>query len=210
MNGLIEDAGKLRKKNVAVGSKYEIVYRAPDFKEVPKMMDELFSFMKKEKDLQPLIKSSVFHYEFEFIHPFMDGNGRMGRLWQSIMLYRYREIFEYIPVETIIKRRQMDYYNAIQVSQKKGESTEFIKFMLEIIKQATLELTKEVKPSYQQTEIRLNMARDHFGNKEFTRGDYLKLHNDISPTSATRDLTIAVENGILKKSGELNKRKYKF
>ncbi|MDP8213245.1 MAG: Fic family protein [Candidatus Zapsychrus exili] len=210
MDGLIGDSGKLRKVNVGVGSKGKIVHMAPKFAMVPELMDNLFSFMKDEQGLTPLIKSSIFHYEFEFIHPFVDGNGRIGRLWQSVMLYNYREIFAYIPIETAIKRKQMEYYLALQESQKQGESTPFIQFMLEVIKEATLELTKQVRPSNQQTEIRLDLAREHFRDKEFNRGDYLGVHNNISPTSATRDLAIAVEKGILEKSGELNKRKYRF
>ncbi|MDP8213544.1 MAG: Fic family protein [Candidatus Zapsychrus exili] len=210
MDGLVDNPGKLRKVNVGVGGEGKIIHMAPKFTMVPELMNNLFSFMKEEKDLTPLIKSSIFHYEFEFIHPFIDGNGRIGRLWQSVMLYNYREIFAYIPIETIIRRRQMEYYEALQESTKQGESTAFIKYMLEIIKEAALELTKKVRPSNQQTEIRLDLAKEHFKDKEFNRGDYLRIHNNISPTSATRDLAIAVEKEVLEKNGELNKRKYKF
>ena len=139
MDGLLEDAGSLRNRNVGVRSEVGLVHMAPKHTLVPELMDNLFLFLKKEKDLHPIIKSSVFHYEFEFIHPFMDGNGRIGRLWQSVILYNYDKIFEYIPVETIIKQRQMEYYEAIQKSTNQGESTAFIQFMLETIQQATIQ-----------------------------------------------------------------------
>ncbi len=210
MDGLIKEAGQFRKKNVAVGNQFEIVYTAPEHTLVPKLMDDLFLFMNEEKNLNPLIKSSIFHYEFEFIHPFIDGNGRIGRLWQSVILYKYLEVFEYIPIETIIKRRQMEYYEALQVSQQQGESTEFIRFMLEVIKEATERFTKEVKPSHQSAEIRLNMAKDQFGEKIFSRKDYLNLHKDISAPTASRDLTFAVDNKVLKKTGDKNTTKYYF
>ena len=210
MDGLIGNAGKLRNGNVGVRSESGIVHTAPKFTLVPELMDNLFTFMKEEKELHPLIKSSVFHYEFEFIHPFMDGNGRIGRLWQSVILYRYDKIFEYIPVETIIKRNQMEYYEAIQKSTNQGESTEFIKFMLETIKQATTQFTKGIKPSHQSTEIRLNIAKEHFGKTLFRRKDFLEIHNGISPQTATKDLAFATRNGLLEKTGENINTKYRF
>src|SRR3989338_3890963 len=108
MDGLVKDAGKLRKTNVGVRAGARIVHLAPSYARVPELMDGLFTFLKNEQDLHPLIRSSVFHYELEFIHPFSDGNGRIGRLWQSVILYNYRKIFEYIPVETVIRRRQAE------------------------------------------------------------------------------------------------------
>ena len=210
MGGLIKEAGQFRKKNVTVGNQFKIVYTAPEHALVPKLMDSLFLFMESERDLNPLIKSSIFHYEFEFIHPFIDGNGRIGRLWQSVILYKYLEVFEYIPIEKIIKRRQMEYYEALQVSKKKGESSEFIRFMLEVIKEATERFTKEVKPSHQSTEIRLNMARDQFGENTFSRKDYLNVHKNISAPTASRDLIFAADNKVLKKIGDKNTTKYYF
>ena len=210
MDGLIKDAGELRHGNVGVKAGSELVHMAPKFTLVPELMGNLFMFLKTEGELHPIIKSSVFHYEFEFIHPFMDGNGRIGRLWQSVILYGYDKIFEYIPVESIIKRYQMDYYKAIQESTKQGESTAFITFMLEVIKEATIQFTKGIKPSRQPIEIRLNIAREHFKEMMFRRRDYLKLHNDISPPTATKDLAFAVNNGLLKKEGDNITTSYKF
>ncbi len=210
MEGLITDAGKLRGGNVGIRSGGKIVHMAPKYTMVPQLMGDLFTFLKEETDIHPLIKSSVFHYEFEFIHPFMDGNGRIGRLWQSVILYNYRKIFEYIPVETVVKRRQMEYYDALAQSSKKGNSTVFIKFMLETIKEATLEFTKELKPVKQSTDLRIETAKNHFKNSSFSRKDYLQLHPNISTATASRDLTIAAANGILQKTGTKAQTKYLF
>lgn len=210
MNGLIKDAGKLRSINVGVRAGAQIVHMAPQHTRVPELMNNLFLFLKSEKDLHPLIQSSVFHYELEFIHPFADGNGRIGRLWQSVILYNYRSIFEYIPIETVIRRRQMEYYDALQTSTREGQSTVFIKFMLETIRQAMVEFAKEVKPVRQSGALRLTMAREHFWQKTFTRKDYLDLHKNISTATASRDLSIAVEEKILARKGEKATTEYRF
>ena len=101
---------------------------------VPSLMQDLFNWLKEVKEnVHPLIYSSVFHYEFVFIHPFGDGNGRMARLWQSALLSEWKEIFEYVPIESLIKEYQEEYYNVIDSCNKAGESTEFIEFMLKMI-----------------------------------------------------------------------------
>lgn len=210
MDGLVKDAGKLRRTNVGVRAGSRIVHMAPPHARVPELMDNLFTFLKNEKDLHPLIKSSVFHYELEFIHPFSDGNGRIGRLWQSVILYNYRKIFEYIPIETVIRRRQMEYYDALQMSTQEGRSTGFIKFMLETIRQAMVDFSREIKPVRQLSTLRLKMARDRFGQRAFTRKDYLEVHKNISTATASRDLAIAVTDKILARKGEKATTEYKF
>ncbi len=104
----------------------------------------------------------------------------------------------------------MEYYEAIQNSTNQGESTEFIKFMLETIKQATTQFTKGIKPSHQSTEIRLNIAEEHFGKILFRRKDFLEIHNEISPQTSTKDLAFATRNGLLEKTGENINTKYRF
>ena len=127
MKGILKNAGNFRNVNVGVGN-----YVAPPFNNVPQLMSELFEWLKNS-DEHPLIKSCVFHYEFEFIHPFSDGNGRIGRLWQSVILYNWKKVFSAIPTESIIRDYQKNYYEALEKSGAIGESTPFIEFMLEII-----------------------------------------------------------------------------
>ena len=132
MNQILKTAGDFRKVNVGVGGKDGVSHIAPQPNIVPKLMGQLFDWLK-QSDEHPLIKSSVFHYEFEFIHPFSDGNGRIGRLWQSLILYHWKEIFIAIPTERIVRDNQERYYQAIENSSEIGESTPFIEFMLEVI-----------------------------------------------------------------------------
>lgn len=132
MADLINDAGRYRKKGVGVFNGEECIHMAPSAERVPHLMADLFDWLKQTK-VHPLISSCVFHYEFEFIHPFMDGNGRLGRYWQTLLLSRWKEIFAWLPVETIVKKYQQQYYKAIAQCDAKGDSTEFISFMLRCI-----------------------------------------------------------------------------
>ena len=128
MKGLLENAGKLRTKSVGIVKGEEIAHVAPPGEMVLPFLKDLFKYLKNDKDIL-LIKSCVFHYEFEFIHPFLDGNGRIGRLWQTMILKEYSSVFEYLPIESIIKERQQEYYNVLGTSDKQGTSTVFIEFM---------------------------------------------------------------------------------
>ncbi|GAB6044809.1 hypothetical protein JCM11957_04070 [Caminibacter profundus] len=132
MQDIIKEAGVYRTKNVGVGNEKEITHIAPPASNVPKLMSDLFEWLKNT-ELHPLIVSSVFHYELEFIHPFVDGNGRIGRFWQTLILYNWKELFEYLPIESLIYENQDDYYKAIENSTSIGNSTPFIEFMLKII-----------------------------------------------------------------------------
>jgi len=132
MQDIIKEAGIYRTKNVGVGNEKEITHIAPPASNVSKLMNDLFNWLNKT-DLHPLIVSSVFHYEFEFIHPFVDGNGRIGRFWQTLILYNWKNIFEYLPIESLIFENQDEYYKSIENSTEIGNSTPFIEFMLKII-----------------------------------------------------------------------------
>jgi Fic family protein len=143
MGGILKDAGEFRSTNVGVGSKDGVTHIAPQATMVPTLVGNLFEWLQSTKE-HPLITSSVFHYEFEFIHPFSDGNGRIGRLWQSVILYNYRKVFNSIPTESIVRDNQAKYYEAIENSTALGESTPFIEFMLEIILKT---ITSSVKSS---------------------------------------------------------------
>jgi len=135
MEEILTNAGSFRSSNVGVGGTDGVVHVAPPHSHVAQLMQDLFSWLSSS-DTHPLIKSSVFHYEFEFIHPFIDGNGRIGRLWQSLILYNYKSIFSAIPIESVVKESQQAYYNALEKSGDMGESTPFIEFMLEAILEA--------------------------------------------------------------------------
>ena len=132
MAALVDDAGKYRSCGVGVFGETGIIHVAPPFQRVPELMGNLFTWLKESKD-HLLIRSCVFHYEFEFIHPFSDGNGRTGRLWQSLILGELNPLFEYLPVENMVYSNQQDYYEAIARSTESGQSGPFIDFMLKEI-----------------------------------------------------------------------------
>nr|WP_303933005.1 Fic family protein [Treponema denticola] len=132
MNDLVKHNGKYRKGGVGIFDGKGVVHVAPPADRVPFLMNDLFDWLKSS-DAHPLIKSCVFHYEFEFIHPFEDGNGRMGRLWQTVILTEWKPIFAWLPIETLIKENQKLYYKALGISDSNADSTEFIEFMLSII-----------------------------------------------------------------------------
>lgn len=129
MQALVDDAGKFRRSGVGVFSEHGLVHMAPPADRVPMLMDDLFGWLKESKD-HLLIRSCVFHYEFEFIHPFIDGNGRTGRLWQSLILGKLHPLFEHLPVENMVYANQQAYYDAITASTNVGQSGPFIDFML--------------------------------------------------------------------------------
>ena len=139
----VEESGDFRKGDEGVMDGDICIFIAPKPEYVDKLMRQLFDFIKRNKDIiHPLILSSVFHYEFVFIHPFSDGNGRTVRLWQNILLTTWKPIFEYVPIETAIKKYQNDYYKAIANCNAKGDSTEFIEFMLKMIDEVLDDLIK--------------------------------------------------------------------
>ena len=129
MQDLVEKNGEYRTEGVGIFDGEKIVHLAPPADRVPELMTNLFAWIKTS-DAHPLIKSCVFHYEFEFIHPFQDGNGRMGRLWQTVILKEWKEIFAWLPVETLIKENQKEYYSVLRTSDSEANSTKFIEFML--------------------------------------------------------------------------------
>ena len=137
MAGLIDDVGQYRHANVGVMAGDQVVHMAPPANQVPRLMADLLEWLKDSQE-HPLIQSSVFHYEFEFIHPFADGNGRMGRLWQTLILSRWNTIFANIPVESLIYQNQKAYYEALQASTDRTDSAPFIEFILQMILDAIL------------------------------------------------------------------------
>lgn len=141
---ILDESGDFRKGNEGVFDGDKCIFMAPPPKLVNELMNNLFDWMKESnKKIHPLILSSIFHYEFVFIHPFSDGNGRIARLWQNIILSKWKGIFEYLPIETRIKEYQNEYYTAISNCHKSGNSNEFIEFMLKMINEVLEELISD-------------------------------------------------------------------
>lgn len=144
-DGLVKEAGQLRSGQVGVYNQDgKVVHLAPPAEFVPGQIAQLFGWVQTSKT-NMLIKSSVFHYEFEFIHPFNDGNGRTGRFWQTALLASWKPIFAWIPIESIIKNNQEAYYNTIALSTSQGKSNIFVEFMLDVINNAIKELVDDAK-----------------------------------------------------------------
>jgi Fic family protein len=153
MRGILTHAGNFRSSNVGVYGKEGVSHVAPPPYRIAELMGELFDWLRATPE-HPLIKSCVFHYEFEFIHPFSDGNGRIGRLWQSVILGDYRDIFYFVPIESVVKEHQQGYYQALEDAGSRGESTPFVEFMLESIHRAVKSFVKEYKKSDQKSNLK--------------------------------------------------------
>lgn len=145
MSGILVDAGKFRNKAVGIHKGGKVHHIAPPAHQVSGLMADLVGWLKKSSD-HPLITSSVFHYEFEFIHPFTDGNGRLGRLWQTLILSKWHPLFLALPLESVIKDSQKKYYQALEQADKEGNSTAFIHFMLLTISETLAKNTQKIAP----------------------------------------------------------------
>ncbi len=199
MNGLVSDAGKFRKKSVGIVAGEQVAHLAPPAENVPYLMNDLFQFVKNSNELT-LIKSCVFHYEMEFIHPFIDGNGRMGRLWQTGILMQEYPIFEFIPFENMIQQSQSNYYGALAESDRQGNSTPFIRYMLNII-DASLTEVLAIRNRTITSEDRICYFAETT-KTPFTRKEYMNVFTDISTATASRDLKLAVDLGLFEKEGD--------
>lgn len=140
MNGLVSENGRFRSGGVGVFDGELLIHMAPPVEFVPEHIQNLFAWYQKS-ELHPLIKSAIFHYEFEFIHPFADGNGRMGRMWHSLLLGKWKEMFFWLPIEELIQSRQKEYYDALGAADKQADSAGFVELMLEIIRDSLTEIT---------------------------------------------------------------------
>jgi Fic family protein len=157
MLGLVDDAGAWRAGGVGVMAGDKVIHVAPQADRVPQLMRELLHWLSVT-DAHPLVASSIFHYEFEFIHPFSDGNGRMGRMWQTLILSRWQPLFRDVPVESLVYEQQAAYYQAIQASTREGDSAPFVEFMLDRILQALTRATPQVAPQVTPQVERLLLA----------------------------------------------------
>ena len=207
MEGLIENSGKYRNQSVGIVKGSKIQHLAPPFGNVSYLMKNLFEYLQKSDEIE-LIKSCVFHYEMEFIHPFLDGNGRMGRLWQTLIVMEKYPIFEFLPFETLINKDQEKYYKALAESDKSGDSTKFIEYMLGVIDDSISELLNFNNRTLNEKDrleyfVSLNKIK-------FTRKDYMNIFKGISSATASRDLKKGTELNLFNKLGEKNKTNYRL
>lgn len=204
MADLVERNGKYRKDGVGIFDGNQVVHLAPPADRVPFLMSDLFEWLKNS-DVHPLIKSCVFHYEFEFIHPFQDGNGRMGRLWQTVILKEWKSVFAWLPIETLIKENQVEYYNALNSSDSDANSTNFTVFMLQTIlrtikeiieteKKITLKIT--VKITANQKKILETIKQNPFVTQE-----ELSSIVGIAKLNINKNMKKLQEQGIIERVG---------
>ena len=139
MNSLVKEAGRFRSGGVGVMAGNQVIHMAPPAHLVPWQIKDLFTWYQ-ESDLHPLVKSSIFHYEFEFIHPFADGNGRIGRMWHTLLLAQWKSFFAWLPIEEVIAKRQSEYYKALQMADAACDCSCFVTMMLEVIRDVLQEM----------------------------------------------------------------------
>lgn len=202
MRDLVGESGVFRSKAVGVvDSQGNILHFGTLPRYVPDLTEDLLKWVNNS-ELPMLIKSCVFHYEFEVIHPFADGNGRIGRLWHTLLLSKWNPLFAWIPVESIIHDRQDEYYQAINESNDKGDSTVFIEFMLSAIKDALLETTddnKTINTATNKNTYRWNIISDFLNDNDYIMNADLRNLLNVSSATANRILSGFVNDGKLMK-----------
>lgn len=196
MAGLVEDAGCFRTGGVGVFKGDRVVHIAPPANLVQEQIGSLLHWVETT-DSHPLIKSIVFHYEFEFIHPFMDGNGRMGRMWNTLLLAKWKPLFAWIPIETIIRERQEAYYSALRAADSAGTVTPFVEYMLQAILETLRGIEREQKPM-PEIEPKLRMLLDKMGNEPLSSAEIMqRMGLKNRPAFLTGYLHPALEQGLI-------------
>ncbi len=196
MEGLVADAGAFRSKNVGVYSGEQLIHAGTPATYVPEVMEQLFQWLKAT-ELHPLLKSCIFHYEFEFIHPFADGNGRTGRLWHTLILSRWRPVLAWLPIESVILRRQQDYYAAIAASTQAADNAPFVTYMLEVIREALLPYCGTRSASELREERILELITQDSGISIPQIAEAL----GISKSTADRTIASMRESGKIRREG---------
>ena len=200
MNGLIPENGRFRSGDVGVFDGDVVVHMAPPANLVPGQIHDLFAWYQNS-EMHPLIKSAIFHYEFEFIHPFADGNGRMGRMWHSLLLGQWKELFYWLPIEELIRTRQKEYYDALGKSDKEADSSAFVELMLEIIadtlKQITVVGNAESTPQSDMTAQVVKLL-EALSDETLSASEIMKrLGLSHRPTFRKNYLNPALEQGLI-------------
>jgi Fic family protein len=210
MKSLIPDAGSYRRGAVGIMQGSRVSHIAPPAKRVATLVADLLGFVARDRQTHALVKSAVAHYEIEFIHAFSDGNGRMGRLWQHVILLGHDPAFAHVLPETVVRARQADYYAALAASDTAGDATVFVEYSLETVRDALRDFMSELRPRRATAADRVGIARAHFGRREFSRGEYLALQAAVGPATASRDLASGVRDGILVRTGDKATTRYRF
>ncbi len=199
-NSVCDLPGKYRNHGEGVFDGSKVIFVAPPHDLVPTLMKDLFKWLKNDEETPMLIKSCIFHYEFVFIHPFSDGNGRLARLWQNILLCKWKPVFEYIPIESFIQKYQHEYYNKIALCHSIGKSNDFIEFMLTVI-DSTLDdilfnIQRECENISDQVNKLLSVLED---NIPYSANEIMKRLNIKSKeTLRNTYLNPAIENGLIR------------
>ncbi len=207
MNGLVPENGRFRSGGVGVFDGEMLVHMAPPAEFVPEHIRNLFVWYQ-QSELHPLIKSAVFHYEFEFIHPFADGNGRMGRMWHSLLLGKWKELFFWLPIEELIQSRQQEYYDALGAADKQADSAGFVELMLEIIRDSLMEVTVVGRYTDQdgdqvsdQDNSSIERLLSILGNEELSAAELMqRLGLSHKPTFRKNYLNPAIEQNLIERT----------
>lgn len=199
MRGLADEIGRYRSGGVGIFRGEKLVHMAPPADRVPTLMADLLGWLDNSKE-HPLVASCVFHYEFEFIHPFADGNGRMGRLWQTLILQSWKPILAYLPVETVIRERQEEYYRVLAAADKQADAEPFIEFMLTALRDTLYETaaTDQVADQVADQVVALIqlIGSNETGGKELMRA----LGLSHRPTFRKNYLNPALEDGWIERT----------
>ncbi|AKU65306.1 cell filamentation protein Fic [Schaalia meyeri] len=196
MDGLVPDAGRFRSGNVGVFDADVLIHAGTPAAYVPEVMADVFGWLRATR-MHPLLASCVFHFEFEFCHPFSDGNGRVGRLWHTLLLSRWRPVLAWLPIESAIRRRQAGYYEALAESGASGSSGRFVEFMLEAVRESILPFARP--PS--KSDAARTRVLDFF--RQNSRGTLTQLSEILgcSKRSAERIVAELKEEGLLIRQG---------
>lgn len=196
MNNLVKENGVFRSGGVGVFEGEKLIHAAPPANYVPQLIADLFEWYK-QSELHILIKSCIFHYEFEFIHPFADGNGRLGRMWHTLLLSQWNELFAWLPIEELIRERQQEYYDALAIADKKADCTGFVEMMMKIILDALAQLDKTDQVDDQETD-QVKLLLECMGSDEMSAVQIMeRLGLSHRPTFRKNYLHPALDKGLI-------------